>query len=376
MSKTTRSRIEKLDELRKVRNIDVFLITSAPSLKYFSGYFFYFEYGPSPFQIIPAILLVFSGPEASLVIADNELDQLSAMDPAIAICPYTSYTFEQPLGFSQQSFSQIRTLLQHRVNRGTRIGMEPNAMPLSIVLSLNAHFPEIEFVDISSDLALMRSVKDEDELADIRKAAALCDIGQYAVMQYAKEGITELELFAYVRKEIEASAGIRVPIMADLVSGQRTATGGGMPSNRTIQAGDLILIDLTPCLQGYWGDCCNTIAVQHSTPAQKRTFTLVKEALTLGIDAIRPGVQAKEIDRLMRAHIGNYTHHSGHGVGTQYHEEPRIVPYNDSQLVPGMVIALEPAIYQKDYGVRLEHLVVVTETGSEILTKFEHCFEQ
>ena len=376
MSKANRSRIQKLEELKRTKNIDAFLFTSPASIKNFSGYFFYFEYGPSPFQVIPAALLVFSENDATLVIADNEIDQLPALDPAVAIQPYGSYTFEQPLDYSRQCLLQIRDQLKKRLTGRARIGIEPNSMPLSIALSMTEHFQGIELVDISSEIAFLRAVKDEDELTHIRQAAALCDIGQHAVMQYASVGITELELFAMVRKEIEASAGMRVPIMADLASGPRTATGGGMPSNRRLAAGDLILCDLTPCLGGYWGDCCNTVAIQHSTPSQKLSFALVKEALDIGIGAIRPGVQAKEVDRLMRAHIGHYTHHSGHGVGTQYHEEPRIVPYNATELAAGMVIALEPAIYEKDYGVRLEHLIVVTETGSEILTKFEPCFEQ
>jgi Xaa-Pro dipeptidase len=376
MSKTNPSRLEKLEELKRTKNLDACLISSPASITYFSGYFFYFEYGSSPFQVIPAAFLGFSGQEAALVIADNEVDQLPLLDPAITVHPYGSYTFEQPLDFSRNCLVQVRTQLQKRLRGRVRIGMEPNSLPQSIALSIMEYLPGAELVDISSEIAVLRAVKDEDELANIRQAAALCDIGQRVVLQEAREGITELELFSEVRKQIDASVGIRVPVMADLVSGARTAAGGGMPSNRLIQSGDLILCDLTPCLRGYWGDCCNTVAVQHSTLAQKKTFGLVKEALSIGIQAIHPGVQAKEIDRLMRAHIGNYSHHSGHGVGTQYHEEPRIVPYNATELVAGMVIALEPAIYEKDYGVRLEHLILVTATGSEILTKFEPCFEQ
>ena len=102
---------------------------------------------------------------------------------------------------------------------------------------------------------------------------------------------------------------------------------------------------------------------------------MVKEALDIAINAIRPGVMAMEIDRLMRKHIGNFPHHGGHGVGTMYHEEPRIVPYNDMELLSNMVIALEPAIYHDGYGIRLEHLVVVTQTGCEIMSKFNHRFE-
>ena len=81
----------------------------------------------------------------------------------------------------------------------------------------------------------------------------------------------------------------------------------------------------------------------------------------------------------MRSHLkaeGNFGHHGGHGVGTIYHEEPRIVPYNTMILQPGMVIALEPAVYKNDYGIRLEHLMLVTKDGCEVLTNFNHCFQQ
>lgn len=117
------------------------------------------------------------------------------------------------------------------------------------------------------------------------------------------------------------------------------------------------------------------MVVGTATAEQREIFNLVKEGLEIGIRAIRPGVQANEIDRLMRKHIGNYPHHSGHSVGTAYHEGPRITPYNETKLEPGMIIALEPAIYKEEYGVRLEHLMLVTSTGSEQLTHFKHCFE-
>jgi len=194
-------------------------------------------------------------------------------------------------------------------------------------------------------------------------------------LKYAKEGMTELELFSLVHKEMEVSVGYRVPLMSDLSCGAGTNSGGGMPTDKIIQRGDLILSDFQPCLQGYWGDSCNTMVLGSPTSEQKKTFTLVQEALEIGIGAMKPGVPANEIDRLMREHIGNYPHHSGHSVGAAYHEGPRITPYNDIPLVPGMIIALEPAIYREEYGIRLEHLMLVTPSGCEVLTKFKHRFE-
>jgi Xaa-Pro dipeptidase len=369
------SRIEKLNAIKKAKNIDAFLLTSPASVKYFTGYFFSFETGPSPFHLLPAALAV-ANDSASLIIADNETSQLSSLAAGISVKPYSSYVYESAPDFVNQFLAQLEIFfIQHHIKSG-RIGIELNAIPLAIVQAITDQYPRIGFVDVFQDVNHFRLFKDADEIEFIRKAANLCDIGQAAVLKYAKTGMTELELFELVRGKMEKYVGARFSMMADFVSGVSTASGGGGPTNKLIQEGDLILTDLTPCLQGYWGDSCATIIIGEPTAEQKETFKLVREALDIGINAIRPGVQAKEIDRLMRNHIGNYPHHSGHGVGIMYHEEPRIVPYNDIQLLPNMVIALEPAIYKEDYGIRLEHLVVVTETGCELLTKFEHCFEQ
>ncbi len=369
------SRIEKLTKIKKVKNIDAFLITSPASVKYLSGYFYNFETGPSPFQFLPAALFVIPENATSLVIADNEMHHLTDVDPGILIKPYSSYVYKKPLDFETQFLIQLHEVLKQSGIRNGRIGIEQNSVPLSIAQSFISRYPKIEFVDITAELTHLRAVKDKDEIQFIRDAAGLCDIGQSAVLKHARAGITELELFNLVRMEMEESVGTRIPLMADLSSGENTSSGGGIPTNKLIEQGDLILSDLTPCLNGYWGDSCNTIVLGTPTPAQKKNFLLVKEALQIGIDAIRPGVQALEIDRLMRKHIGSYPHHSGHGVGIMNHEEPRIVPYNSTELEPNMVIALEPAIYGKEEGIRLEHLVVVTETGCELLTKFQHCLE-
>ena len=370
------SRIEKLTPIAAAKKVDAFLVTSAPSLKYLSGYFFYFEYGSSPFHFLPAALFVIPGKSASLLIADNELHQSDNINAGISIKPYSSYVYKTPLEAAGQFLAQLKEVINQSGTTNARIGIEQNSFPFAIAQSLTSQYPKIEFVDIAKEIAQLRAVKDSDEIELIRQASRLSDIGQASVLMHAKAGITELELFNSVRNDIEASVGTRVPLMADLSSGINTSSGGGMPTNKIINPGDLILSDFTPCLNGYWGDSCNTMVVGKPSVSQEKNFTLVREALEIGISAIRPGVQAREIDLLMRRHIGNYPHHSGHGVGTMNHEEPRIVPYNKTELVPNMVIALEPAIYEKDFGIRLEHLVVVTSTGCEILTKFQHCFEQ
>jgi Xaa-Pro aminopeptidase len=368
-------RIERLKAIRKATKTDAFLFTSASSVKWLSGYFYNFETGASPFQLLPAALLIAPAEFTCIVIADNESFRQSEDGSPVTVKQYSSYVHEKPLDFSNQFLGKLIEVLHEYGMEKANLGIEHGTLPFVIAQSLQSKFPAISFTDVTAGITSLKAVKDDDEIEQIRQAAKLCDTGQEAVLKYCKPGITELELFSLVRLDIEAAVGTRVPLMADLISGPRTGTGGGLPGNREINDGDLVLSDLTPCLNGYWGDSCNTLAVGTPDSEKRKTFALVKEALDIAISEIHPGVKANKIDRLMRRHIGNFSHHGGHGVGTMYHEEPRITPYNEMELEQNMVIALEPAIYKNDFGLRLEHLVVVTDSGCEMLTKFKHCFE-
>ncbi len=372
-------RIDKLEPIAKRKEIDAFILTTSISVKYLCGYFYNFEIGLSPFQLIPAALFIIPSKLTVLIIADNETDQLPDLDPRVSVSQYASYTYEKPLDFSMQFLSKLKDLVKQNHLGDAMIGVESDCLPFSVAESLTGSYPKIRFINISKDLIHLRMIKEKDEINMIREATHLCDIGQEAVIKYAKPGMTELELFTLVRGDMDSIAGKRVPMMADLVCGARTFEGGGNPSSSKIVLGDFILSDLTPCLNGYWGDTCNTIVIGKPGAKQIEHFNLVREALEQGINAIKPGVYASSIDHLLRKHlsgVGNYGHHSGHGVGLAYHEEPRIVPYNNVKLAPNMIIALEPAIYINGYGIRLEHLMMVTESGCEIISEFNHRFNE
>lgn len=368
-------RLKRLQSIQEAIGIDAFLFTSTPTIKWLSGFFYNFEIGPSPFQLLPAVLLVVPENPLCLLIADNESLTTPVSGLEISVKPYASYVHEKPLDFTNQFLLQLNEAIIQNKLTNTRIGIEKDSLPFVIAHAIASWYPEIEFIDVTLEISHLKMVKDPDEIELISKAAKLCDVGQEAVLKYAGEGMSELELFALVRGDIETAAGKRIPMMADMVCGSRTAEGGGNPSDRKIMSGDLILSDLTPCLNGYWGDSCNTIVAGEPTISQRKAFALVKEALDIAVNSIGPGIKALEIDQLMRRYIGNFPHHGGHGVGTMYHEEPRIVPYNETELQPGMVIALEPAVYHDGYGIRLEHLVLVTQTGYRMLTGFSHQFE-
>jgi Xaa-Pro dipeptidase len=369
------SRLSKLSEVQKSTQVDAFLLTHLPTLRHLSGYFFNFEAGPSPFHLIPAALLAVPAGEAALLVADSEGGQLPGVDSKILIKTYASYVYESPFDFARQFQLRLQEVIDQFGLGKARLGIEGNAFPAVVYNSLKAAYPQIELVDVTKQIEKTRWIKDPDELEFIKGALRLCDVGQKALLENARPGMSELELFEKVRAAMDAAAGKRIPLMADLVSGPRTGETGGNPSHRRLGSGDLVMGDLTPCLDGYWGDSCNTIVMGNPTPIQQDIFRQVKEALDLGIQAVRPGVKALTVDRIMRDHLaglGGYPHHGGHGVGVAYHEEPRIVPYSQLELTPNMVIALEPGVYNEKEGLRLEYVVRVTEDGCEVLSQFEH----
>jgi Xaa-Pro aminopeptidase len=218
---------------------------------------------------------------------------------------------------------------------------------------------------------MARAVKDEDELATIREAIAIADAGQAAARSAFAAGRTELELWAEVRDTMEREAAGRLPVHADVLTGPRTAQITGSATTRSIEEDDLLIVDLSPRLRGYWADSCATLALG-SVPADVGdAFQRACAALEQGIASVRPGVSAGEIDAAVQATAGGFPHHTGHGLGVTFHEEPRVVPGSQRVLAPGMVIALEPASYGDGWGVRVERVVLVTEDGCEVLSRHD-----
>lgn len=311
------------------------------------------ESGPSPFSLQPLAVLVPGGPP--VVVASE--DQAPAV--AAAACEHVSYPGlgTEPL---DPVGGAVRALAAAAGGRmlATELGLLPAALA-----------PGLSLVEAAVELRRARAVKDPDELDRLRGALALCDVGQGAARALAEPGLAEIELWGAVRAAIERAAGGRTPLLADLASGERTGETGGPPGERVLGEGDLVLCDLVPRRGGYWGDSCVTFAVGTASASARETHRRVADALARGLDAIRPGLRAGDLDELVRRGL-SYAHHTGHGLGASWHEEPRIVPGGETVLEAGMVLALEPASYAGGEGVRLEQVVLVREDGCELLSAY------
>jgi Xaa-Pro dipeptidase len=149
---------------------------------------------------------------------------------------------------------------------------------------------------------------------------------------------------------------------------------------RRLENGDLVLIELATCVNGYWSDLTRTAPVGSPKPEVEQILDVATKAQQAAVDGIRPGVTANHIDALARDMIAAqglssfFTHHTGHHVGFRYHDPGfLILPGESSKLEPGMVLTIEPGVYvpERGCGARIEDNVLVTESGHEILSRIE-----
>lgn len=338
-------------EIAQRAGADALLAADPATVTWLTGYAADIETGPSPFAHSPLALLVPGAPPV-LIVSEDEADAAAAGGCQVATYAGFGVGPIDPNGGAAQALAEV-------VPDAT-VATEKGALTVRLAAGLST-------VEVGEELARARAVKDEDEIALLRAALVLCDEGQRAAREHAQPGMTELELWALVRAALEREAGERTPVLADLVTGPRTAEVGGAPGDRVLAEGDLVLCDLVPRRGGYWGDSCSTFAVGEPSESARNRHRAATGALARAIEAVRPGAVAGDIDALTRPGL-DYPHHTGHGLGTTFHEEPRIVPGGAAVLEPGMVIALEPGSYGGGEGVRVEQIVLVTDEGCEVLS--------
>lgn len=367
-----REAISRLDDVMRSRGIEAALLTSPWTITWLTWYAPPIQTGPSPFDGGPVLAWYRAG-ELTLIISDGEA--AAARAACGDVREYAGYTIDLPLDVVERQATAVRELLVGWTDRNTRVGVEMRFLTAPLLAAMQESLTDATLVPIDEGTDPLRAVKTTDEIARMRAVLALCDLAQDQVRSRLRAGISEIALWGEMKASLETRAGSRLPLLADLVAGARTGDIGGPPSSYLLREGDPVMADIVPRLDGYWGDICGGHFVGEPSAEMARIWGIVRDTLRRGIDAVRPGVIAKELDALMRSTIRDagyeaYPHHSGHGLGTSFHEEPRIVPYNGMALEPGMIVALEPGIYLSGVGgVRLEDVVLVTQDGCEVLTK-------
>ncbi len=256
------------------------------------------------------------------------------------------------------------------------IGFESPSLPFSLYHSLAAKVSsQAKLVPLENELKGLRAVKDEGELALLRKTLDMASKSFLHAIERMKEGIPEddiaFEMEFFMKRQGADSLGFDIIV----ASGKRSALPHGKAGTKRIEKGDLILIDYGASYQGYHSDETCTVVLGKPSPEQEKIYRIVKEAHDRAVEKVRPGVPVLEIDLAARNHIresgyGEYFGHStGHGVGLAVHEDPAVNFENQTLLQENMVFTIEPGIYLPDMGgVRIEDMVRVTSDGAEVMT--------
>jgi len=220
-------------------------------------------------------------------------------------------------------------------------------------------------------LRRLRMIKDDAEIAALRRAGAAIDRVHARVPEFLAPGRTEAEVAADIAEAIVAE-GHTEPAFIIVGSGPHGADPHHEYSDRVLQAGDIVVVDIGgPVEPGYNSDCTRTYSLGEPDPEVARRYAVLQQAQRTAVAAVRPGVTAAEVDAAARdvlaaAGLAEYfVHRTGHGIGLSVHEEPYIVAGNDLPLEPGMAFSVEPGIYfPGEWGARIEDIVVVTADGA------------
>lgn len=344
-------RVSKVREALLKRNLDGIFITSSINRRYLTGFT-----GSSGYVLITAA-------KAYLLTDFRYMTQ----------APQQAVDFEVVEHGSSVGASLKELLVQEKVSR---LGFESDVMSYSAHIKYEEELKPALLVPASGLVEEVRIFKDEAELAVMKQAAEIADRAFLHMLDVLKPGISEqeaaLELEYFMRKQ-----GAEGPSFDTIMaSGERSALPHGVASSKIIAAGELVTMDFGALFEGYCSDITRTVMVGTPSDKQREIYNIVLEAQLHTVENVRPGMTGREADALARDIIARYGygdrfgHSTGHGLGMEVHEAPRLSKLSDDILKPGMVVTAEPGIYLPGFGgVRIEDDLVITDTGARRLTE-------
>ena len=221
----------------------------------------------------------------------------------------------------------------------------------------------------------LRLVKDEDELALMCEAAAVgCKLFDH-ILGYIRPGVTEIEVAAELEHRARLLGAEGMSFETIVAAGARSALPHGRATTAPLPRRGFLTMDFGVILKGYCSDMTRTVYLGSPKTGERRAYETVLEAQEAAVAAVSAGTSCGEVDEAARSVLRReglaeaFSHSTGHGVGLEIHEPPRIGAGQATRLQAGMVITIEPGIYLAGhYGIRIEDMVAVTQTGGQVLT--------
>lgn len=347
-------RIGRLRDRFDEAAIDALLVTKRENVRYLSG-----------FTGSAGVLLVTRS--GALFVTDGRYTERSKEELGAA---GVDAAIEIGLTASKQN-----ELLLGAVDRGARLGLEDQTVTWAQQREYATAFAGVELVPAGAIVEGLRRVKDAGEVDRIRRACAIADDAFQALIPRLAEGLTE-KMFAleleFAMRARGASGNSFDPIIA---SGPNGAKPHHMPSDRVIERNEMVVCDFGCIVEGYCSDMTRTVSVGDPGPDARRVYDVVLASQQAGRALVAADVACSDVDKASRDVIADagwadaFSHSTGHGVGLEIHEAPRVSSIAGDTLLVGDVVTVEPGVYLPGIGgVRIEDTVVVGATGAEPLT--------
>jgi Xaa-Pro aminopeptidase len=257
-----------------------------------------------------------------------------------------------------------------------RIGFERAHLSYEQFTFLEEHLPSsARLVPVGTLIEQQRMVKSAEELDRIRRSVITNSKAFATVTRKIRPGIREAEIAAELEYQMRRLGAEKPAFETIVASGTRTALPHAHPTAKKLQIDELVLIDMGASQDGYASDMTRVLHLGPAPARVRRMYRAVLDAQLAAIDAVRDGIPAERVDRAARRALAGhkldraFTHSTGHGLGLEIHEPPRLGKKDKTILKAGMAITIEPGAYIEDFGgIRIEDTVVVTPGGCEILT--------
>ncbi|HLV44715.1 MAG TPA: Xaa-Pro peptidase family protein [Aggregatilineales bacterium] len=357
-------RLARLQAELRARNVHALALVPGPNLRYMSGLDFHLMERPTA-GFFPA--------EGRPVFAVPSLEsaKFDGGAPGYEV-ELLTYTDEQGPADAFRAASDALPEIHE-------IAVEHLRMRVAELRIVQRLFPNAIVRDADPIMDVLRLRKDAAELEKMQAAVDIAERALADVIRAVRPGDTERQIAGRLRAALSEHGSEALPFEPIVLGGPNAALPHGVPGDRAVQAGDVLLVDFGASSEGYISDITRTFAV--GGPLEGRVlaaYEAVRAANLAGREAARPGATCQDVDRAARqaieaAGFGPYfIHRTGHGIGLDGHERPYIVEGNEMVLEPGMTFTVEPGVYfPGEFGIRIEDDVVITEDGARSLTGFE-----
>ena len=345
-------RYEKLEKLLAAKKLDAVLVSDGYNMRYLSGFT-----GATGYLLITKTSKTLFTDSRYTIAANAQAPDYAVVevDAARDYCKFINQVLE--------------------AEKITTLGFEALQVRYSTYESLKARLIVNELVPLKAELTDLRRIKNAEEIALHRQAEHIGDIAFEEILKEIKPGMTELQVAAKLEYIMKMNGADKLSFESIVASGVNSSKPHAEPGHKKIELGDFVTMDYGCVYQGYCSDMTRTIVVGKASEKQKEIYNTVLAAQLAVLDMLKPGLPGKAYDKVARDVIygagyeGYFGHGLGHSVGLEIHENPRFSMIEEELVEAGMIMTVEPGIYIPDFGgVRIEDMVVMTETGYENLT--------